>query len=249
MPKEVMRLDKFIATHSAYSRSAIAQLVKAKRIAVNTVTVNKASIHINPAIDTLTVDGRVITALGEVYLMLNKPEGYICANKDAENPTVIDLLAQQAQLQQEELPLNTLQVVGRLDKDTTGLVLLTTNGDWNHRITAPSSICTKTYHVETANPLEASLVDLFTQGILLKNETKTTKPAHLKIHGPHQATLEITEGKYHQVKRMFAATGNKVVKLHRAAVGNICLDTSLQAGEYRHLTQTEISLPITQVSP
>jgi len=89
-----MRLDKFIATHSAYSRSAIAQLVKAKRIAVNTVTVNKASIHINPAIDTLTVDGRVITALGEVYLMLNKPEGYICANKDAENPTVIDLLAQ-----------------------------------------------------------------------------------------------------------------------------------------------------------
>ncbi|MGS0728039.1 pseudouridine synthase, partial [Shewanella sp. 0m-11] len=125
------------------------------------------------------------------------------------------------------------------DADTTGLVLITTDGQWSHKITSPKKECAKRYLLETAEPLTDDLVQQFSDGVQLNNEDGLTKPAVLEILGANQARLTITEGKYHQVKRMLAAVGNKVTKLHRESVGAIELDPSLGLGEWRYLTDVE----------
>ena len=167
------------------------------------------------------------------YLMLHKPIGYVCANTDSEHPTVLDLI---------DLPRkHSLQVAGRLDLDTTGLVLLTDDDKWNHLVTAPKHAFTKRYFVTTADPITDETAAIFIKGILLHGEKKPTLPAQLILINSHQARLDIHEGKYHQVKRMFAAVGNHVVSLHREKVGAIELDANLKPGEYRELTFAEIS--------
>src|SRR5690606_11265792 len=140
----------------------------------------------------------------------------VCANSDSEHATVLDLL---------ELPnKSTLQIDGRLDLDTTGLVLLTDDGQWNHRITSPKSKCTKTYLCHTAEPIPAATIAAFAAGVQLHGESKPTRPAQLELLGDSVARLKVCEGKYHQVKRMFAAVGNRIVRLHRESIGNIVLD-------------------------
>ena len=166
------------------------------------------------------------------YLMLHKPTGYVCANSHSEYPVVVDLI---------RLPRwQELQIVGRLDLDTTGLVLLTDDGQWNHRITSPRSECTKIYRVATANPIAQETVEFFAAGVQLHGEKALTRPAQLELISSHEARLQIHEGKYHQVKRMFAAAGNLVVGLHRESIGDIQLDPALAPGEYRALTEDEI---------
>lgn len=173
-----------------------------------------------------------------LYLMLHKPKGYVCANTDAEHPTVFDLLDERdfhPSLQGQ------LQVAGRLDIDTTGLVLITSEGSWNHLVTSPNKKLGKCYKVTTAEPIACDAVALFEQGLELRGDSKPTKPAKLTIIDSHNAELEITEGRYHQVKRMFAATGNKVVALHRSSVAGITLDSTMGPCEYRILTPEEVS--------
>ncbi|MBD3609158.1 MAG: pseudouridine synthase, partial [Gammaproteobacteria bacterium] len=133
-----------------------------------------------------------------------------------------------------------VQVAGRLDIDTTGLVLITDDGEWNHQLTAPNKRCGKVYQVEVEKPLHENLIDKFEKGIWLKQEKTRTLPAKLEILAQHQAQLTIYEGRYHQVKRMFAACDNHVVALHRSQIGAIKLDTSLAPGEYRPLTEDEL---------
>ncbi|WP_075187399.1 pseudouridine synthase [Teredinibacter haidensis] len=235
-----MRLDKFIATNSQYSRADIAKLVKAGRVSINNVPASKTAQAIRVDIDHIIADGHLIKPLSERYLMVNKPAGYVCANTDNLHPTVIDLIQQHFLKETGYNKLEKLQIVGRLDIDTTGLVLVTTDGDWNHRVTAPSKKCFKRYLVETEAPISAELVDLFSVGLSLKNESKKTKPAILSIVDSHQAYLDIQEGKYHQVKRMFAACGNRVTQLHRVSIGNVFLDKNLKLGRCRELTLDEI---------
>ena len=134
-----------------------------------------------------------------------------------------------------------MHIAGRLDIDTTGLVLITTDGQWSHKITSPKKDCGKCYLVTLTDELDASLVETFAQGVELRNEDGLTKPAVLEIIDSHHARLTITEGKYHQVKRMFAAVGNKVVGLHRESVGKIVLDDDLAPGEWRYLTDEEVA--------
>ena len=226
-----MRLDKFLSQYTDYSRSQIQQLVKAARVTVNNEVVRKADIKLRGD-EQVKLDGQLIVAFAYRYIMLHKPLGYVCANNDSEHPVVVDLL---------DVPRKQdLQIAGRLDIDTTGLVLLTDDGQWNHRITAPKQECSKTYQVITAEPIQQDVISLFAQGVQLHGEKHLTRPAHLEILSSHSARLQIHEGKYHQVKRMFAATGNRVIQLHRESIGNIKLDSQLTPGEYRPLNEIEI---------
>lgn len=226
-----MRLDKFLSQNSDSSRSLIQQAIKAGRVCVNDVIAKKGDQKIQGD-DVITLDGNVVEAFKTRYLMLHKPAGYVCANSDSDYPVVVDLI---------RLPRwQELQIVGRLDIDTTGLVLLTDDGQWNHRITSPRHECNKIYRVTTANPISAETAELFATGVQLHGEKAATRPAQLELISSHEARLTIHEGKYHQVKRMFAAAGNLVVALHRESIGNIQLDPALAPGEYRPLTQAEI---------
>ncbi|WP_045859574.1 pseudouridine synthase [Teredinibacter purpureus] len=238
-----MRLDKYIAANTPRSRAEVSKLVRQGAITVNGARAIKASQHFDERGDTVMLLGETVKALGETYLMLHKPAGYICANSDAEHPTVIDLLiARDSKKFAHPLPIEHLQIVGRLDIDTTGLVLMTTNGDWNHTITAPNKKCLKGYSVETAEPIDESLAVKFLEGIQLNNEKHLTKPAILRVLGNTRCELDISEGKYHQVKRMFAACNNRVTSLHRYRIGPITLDTHLEEGDFRLLTPSEIAL-------
>ncbi|TVZ39158.1 16S rRNA pseudouridine516 synthase [Alteromonadaceae bacterium 2753L.S.0a.02] len=232
-----MRLDKFVANNSSFSRSQVRTLIKARRLAVNGTTPSSPATKLTET-DQVTLDGSVLQAQSAVYLMLNKPLGYVCANQDSEHPTVIDLVTSQ-QLMAPNL-VSDLQIVGRLDIDTTGLVLLTTDGHWNHRVSSPNSVCGKRYRVECAEPISDTDLATLEAGILLRNESRKTRPANIQRLSPTSAEITIYEGMYHQVKRMFAATGNKVIALHRLAIGAINLDKSLEEGSARMLSDSEI---------
>ncbi|MET0356513.1 MAG: pseudouridine synthase [Cellvibrio sp.] len=227
-----MRLDKFIGNNTTLSRTQIHNAIKQGLVSVNDNLVGKTNVIIQDG-DIVVLDGQTIEVRRIRYLMLHKPAGYVSANSDSQHPTVIDLI---------NLPFkNELQIVGRLDVDTTGLILLTDDGQWNHKLTSPKHMHTKSYLVTTADVIPESAKTLFAQGILLKGETKPTRPAELEVINAHQARLRIYEGKYHQVKRMFAAVGNRVVSLHRERIGQIQLDNNLLPGQYRPLTIDEIA--------
>jgi 16S rRNA pseudouridine516 synthase len=226
-----MRLDKFLSQNSDSSRSLIQQAIKAGRVIVNDVIAKKGDQKLLGD-EIITLDGKQVEAFQTRYLMLHKPLGYVCANSDSDYPVVVDLI---------RMPRwQELQIVGRLDIDTSGLVLLTDDGQWNHRITSPRHECEKVYRVTTANPISADTAGLFAAGVQLHGENSLTRPAQLELISSHEARLKIHEGKYHQVKRMFAAAGNLVVALHRESIGSIQLDSALAPGEYRALTVDEI---------
>ena len=227
-----MRLDKFIGNNTELSRTQIHIAIKQGLILVNEIAVSKTNARINDD-DKVIFDGQLIEARKARYLMLHKPAGYVSANTDSEHPTVLDLI---------DVPFKSeLQIVGRLDADTTGLLLLTDDGQWNHKVTSPKHMHTKSYKVTTADPIPLSAKAIFEQGVLLKGESKITLPAELTLIESHKARLSICEGKYHQVKRMFAAIGNHVIALHRERIGEIYLDNNLLPGKCRALTADEIA--------
>ena len=227
-----MRLDKFIGNNTELSRTQIHIAIKQGLILVNEIAVSKTNARINDD-DKVIFDGQLIEACKARYLMLHKPAGYVSANTDSEHPTVLDLI---------DVPFKSeLQIVGRLDADTTGLLLLTDDGQWNHKVTSPKHMHTKSYIVTTADPIPLSAKAIFEQGVLLKGESKITLPAELTLIESHKARLSICEGKYHQVKRMFAAIGNHVIALHRERIGEIYLDNNLLPGKCRALTADEIA--------
>jgi 16S rRNA pseudouridine516 synthase len=226
-----MRLDKFIASVTDLSRTDAKRAIKLGDVLVEGSAVFDPQCDIAPTARVELAGQRLRTATPR-YFMLNKPEGYVCAARDRRHSTVLDLL--------DEDNVEALHVAGRLDIDTTGLVLLTDDGQWSHRVTAPKSDCKKIYWLQTAEPIPTEAVTQFARGLFLHSEKQRLLPAHLDILDAHTARLTISEGKYHQVKRMFGAIGNAVVKLHREAIGPVALDPALGEGEYRALTATEI---------
>ena len=229
-----MRLDKFLCDCSDLTRSLAGKLIRQGEVMVDGIVVKQPAFHINEQ-SQIEFDGVLLTLeQRNRYFMLHKPEGYVCSNEDPDHPTVFFLM--------DEPAMGKLHVVGRLDLDTTGLVLVTDDGQWSHRITSPRHECAKTYHVWLADPVSPDAIALFAEGVYLRNETDKTRPAQLEIIGKCEARLTIHEGKYHQVKRMFASIGNKVVGLHRERVGGLTLDEELAPGEYRELTAEEIAL-------
>ena len=225
-----MRLDKYIASVTDYSRSDVKKILKLGLVEVAGVVVSDPATTV-PESAAVTLDGHVLRAAGYRYFMLHKPLGYVCANKDKRHMTIMELLEEDNALQ--------LHAAGRLDIDATGLVLISDDGQWIHRIISPKKQCIKTYHVETANPVDSGYISRFAEGISLEGERRKTLPADLEILDEQSTRLNICEGKYHQVKRMFAAMGNKVDSLHREKIGGISLDPDLLPGEYRPLTEAE----------
>lgn len=227
-----MRLDKYIAQTTDLSRALVKVALRNKRVMVNGEITKSASLVVGSN-DTVQLDGNTLSAAGPRYFMLNKPAGYVCATIDNVHPTVLELL--------DEPNRQVLHIAGRLDIDTTGLVLITDDGPWNHRVTAPKSECAKTYYVTLDNDLVEDAEERLQAGLQLHHEKQLTKPATLERLYNNEVRLTICEGKYHQVKRMFAALGNRVVGLHRERIGDIVLDDALALGEYRALTEAEIN--------
>ncbi len=227
-----MRLDKFLSQQLSISRTIVGRELRAAKVTVNGEIIKKGAYQLLPE-DKVCYDGNVIKQIsGFRYFMLNKPVGYVCSTDDPDYPTINYFI--------DEPVSHKLHAAGRLDLDTTGLVLLTDDGQWSHRITSPRHHCDKTYVVSVQDALSVSLIDAFSIGIMLHNEKKPTKPAKLEILNKHTARLTISEGRYHQVKRMFAAVGNHVTSLHRERIGRIELDHVLEPGQYRPLTKDEI---------
>ncbi|OCG74033.1 16S rRNA pseudouridine(516) synthase [Gilliamella sp. Nev6-6] len=225
-----MRLDKFLAHHLGASRTIVNKELKAKKVTVDGEIIKTGAYQLSPD-QLVEYDGYQIEQVAnQRYFMLNKPQGYVCSTNDPDHPTILYFI-------DEPMP-EKLHAAGRLDLDTTGLVLLTDDGKWSHRITSPKHHCEKIYVVTVEQPLKVELIDIFKKGIQLKSEKSLTKPAKLTIIDDFHAELIISEGRYHQVKRMFAAVNNHVIALHRKQIGNVILD--IPEGEYRPLTQDEI---------
>ncbi len=227
-----MRLDKYISQISDLSRKDVKRIIKTGVVTINEEVCKDASRHVLET-DIVCAEGEPLAPPRPRYFMLHKPQGYVCVTKDRDHPTVLELL-------DDEPNIDKLQIAGRLDIDTTGLVLITDDGKWNHAVTSPKRDCKKTYHVTTAQNIEQDAIEQFAQGVILEGEMKPTLPASLEILFANEAKLTISEGKYHQVKRMFGAIGNRVTELHREKVGDILLDQNLDLGDYRELTDTEI---------
>ena len=229
------RLDFYISKTTELSRREARQAIRAGRvnIAERGDERLKGQTPVDPQ-DNVYLDGKRLTLeTGPRYYMLNKPEGVVSATQDDYDPTVLGLL--------EPGERQDLHPVGRLDKDATGLILLTTDGEWGHRIASPRRGCRKVYRVVVADPLEETDVEQLREGVTLRGEEQPTCPVAVEHIGERQLRLTLSEGRYHQVKRMVGAVGNRVTQLHREQIGNIVLDESLAPGDYRHLTAEEIS--------
>jgi len=226
-----MRLDKLVSHSAGLSRVDVKRLLKRDEIAVDGIPVRDPACQITP-LQQVTLNDEPVHWPTHRYVMVNKPDGYVCSSDDGTNPIVNGLIRQPW--------ADLLHSAGRLDVDTTGLVLLTDDGEWSHAITSPKRQCFKTYLVSVRHPLEATITERFTEGLLLNGETKPTLPAELEILDSHTARVKISEGRYHQIKRMFAACSNRIEALHREAVGAIILDKELAAGDWRPLTDAEI---------
>ena len=226
-----MRLDRWLATLSVGSRSEVRQWIRGGKAAVNGRVILDPALSFDtetdiPAVNGKTLDGRVVR-----HVMLHKPAGLLTAARDAKQPTVMDLLP----------PVYRsigCMPVGRLDKDTTGLLLLTTDGELNHRLLSPGRHVDKRYRTLVNGELTEKDTEAFASGMDLGDFT--AQPAKLTILGPSLAEVVVSEGKFHQVKRMFAATGHEVLELHRRAFGPLELDPSLSEGQWRELTDAEV---------
>lgn len=228
-----MRLDKFLAEQTGLTRSQANKALRQSAVQINGKIEKSAAVKVS-AEDEIYFEGERLTWFeAGHYIMLNKPQGYVCSNDDGDYPTIYQFF---------DYPLaGKLHSAGRLDVDTTGLVLLTDDGQWSHRITSPKHHCEKTYLVTLADPVENHYQQACAEGILLRGEKHPTKPAKLEIIDDYNVNLTLSEGRYHQVKRMFAALGNKVIGLHRWKIGDVVLDEQLEEGEYRPLSAEELN--------
>ena len=219
-----MRLDKFLSERTAYSRSQIKELIAAKKVTVNGIAAGKANLNVAET-DEICLGRQAVRSQKTLTVLLHKPAGYVSATEDRSEKTVLELLP-------PELQGQGLFPVGRLDKDTTGMLLLTNDGALSHRLTAPKKHVPKFYEVTLARPFEASYTELFASGMTLGNGDVClpAETAALTEDG-RKALICLHEGKYHQVKRMFAAAGNHVEQLHRIGIGNLLLPADLPPGE------------------
>ncbi|MGR6872714.1 pseudouridine synthase [Pseudomonas sp. HK3] len=228
-----MRLDKFVCKSTTLTKLDAIACIHAGQVTVNhkAILSEVTQVHEN---NTVCLNEQVLTLRPFRYLLLHKTQNTICSNVDEGYPSIFNDL--------ELENINELHVAGRLDADTTGLVLITDDGRWSFDIIRPTQKCEKVYRVGLSRPISAdkeqSMIERFAQGIQLQGEDSLTLPATLDMMNETEVLLTIVEGKYHQVKRMFAAVGNKVVSLHRERIGNVNLDVEL--GQWRYLTQDEI---------
>lgn len=233
-----MRLDRFVSHAAGLSRAQAVEAIRAGEVSVDGAVCREAGAHV-AAGRVVALRGAPLTARGGVYLMLNKPPGYVCATRDERHDTVLELVNVPG-ARDLHICRASLHIAGRLDLDATGLVLITNDGEWSHRVMSPRHAHPKSYRVTLAEPLGAESAARLRAGVLLHGEIRPCAPAALEPLGERDWRIVITEGKYHQVKRMFAAVGNHVQHLHRERIGAVTLDAALAPGESRPLTEEEI---------
>ena len=228
-----MRIDKFISDSGIASRRECAAAAKRGQVLIDGVPVRDASRHIDPEAQTVVYMGREVSYRKFTYVMLNKPEGYVSATEDSRLPVVTELLS-------DELRRIELFPVGRLDRDTVGLMILTNNGQLAHTLLSPKRHVEKKYFFKCAEPLAQGAEDQFLNGVTLADgyecKSAVIEPSEDRLSG----VITLTEGKYHQIKRMIAASGNRVTYLERITFGTLALDTNLERGQWRFLTDNEI---------
>ncbi|KAF1072799.1 MAG: Ribosomal small subunit pseudouridine synthase A [Pseudomonas citronellolis] len=228
-----MRLDRFLANLPQLNRQQARHLLAAGRVQVDGAVSRDAQCEVS-IFSRVELDEQVLQAGKPArYFMLHKPAGCVSATRDPEHRTVLDLL--------DEPDAHELHIGGRLDYNTTGLLLLTNDGQWSRRLTLPGRKLPKVYYVETEAPILPHYREVFAEGLYFAFEDLTTLPAELEILGPHAARLTLHEGRYHQVKRMFGHFQNKVTRLHRERMGSLLLDPNLAPGQYRALSTEELA--------
>ena len=227
----VERIDKILSSRNTEGRSAAKALIKAGRVTANGVTVRRPEEKFDPEQTEIRIDGERISISRFVYIMMNKPKGVLSASNDKHSRTVIDLLP-------EEMKRHGLFPAGRLDKDTEGFILITNDGELAHKMLAPKSHVYKLYEAECDRALTDCDAAAFEKGIRLGE--LEFMPAEMKIIEKNKALVEICEGKFHQIKRMFHAVGAEVTALKRLRIGQVFLDEALDPGKSRYLTDQEL---------
>lgn len=233
---ERIRLDKAVAHNFAVSRQEAAALIKQGRIRVDGQLLTEVAGKI-PLTATLSFDGEqtsVQQGFARRYFMLNKPQGMVCADHDRDYPVVLNLFYEQSRWTE-------LHCVGRLDQDTTGLLLVTDDGDFIHQVTSPKQKIPKLYRAVVAADLQEHDVLLCARGLKHPEEKKRYAPAQLALVAPREALITVTEGRFHEVKRIFECLHNQVLELRREQIGGLHLDETLEEGQYRPLTQSEVA--------
>ncbi len=224
-----IRLDKYLADMGVGTRTEVKNIVKKGKVIINGQVIKDPAYKVSDK-DKVECEGINIIYESFEYYMLNKPAGVVTATEDKRDRTVIDCIISKR---------HDLFPVGRLDKDTEGLLLITNDGEMAHKLLTPKKHVAKTYYVELENDLSTDYIEKFDEGIILKDGTKT-RPGILEIINNKKGYLTIYEGKFHQVKRMFEALDNKVIYLKRISMGSLRLDKELKTGEFRALTEEEI---------
>jgi 16S rRNA pseudouridine516 synthase len=228
----MMRLDKFVSHASGLARELSKRAIRGKRVSVNGEISKNAALQVGDE-DKICLDDICLRLPGPRYFMLHKPAGYVCATTDGEHPVVLDLF--------EASDSKDLKIAGRLDIDTTGLLLLSSDGNWLHRVSSPRHQCQKIYIAALDMPVDEATIERFAAGIVLRGEDRPSAPARCIPLPDDYAEVHLHEGRYHQVKRMFAACGRHVRSLHRKQIGSLLLnEESLPVGTYRPLSQEEI---------
>ena len=231
-----MRLDKFISTTTTLSRAEAKKIIK-KGILINDILIKSPDYKVDEFNDQVIVSGNRLVYRKYIYIMMNKPKNTVSATEDAIERTVVDIL-------RDEDRIYKVFPVGRLDKDTEGLMLLTNDGELAHKLISPKKDVVKKYYVEVSGELKNEHLQIVKEGLTLEDGYRC-KPARLEIldssEGNSKANIFITEGKFHQVKRMMKALGTTVTYLKRLSIGNLKLDENLKLGEYRYLTDDELN--------
>ena len=227
-----MRVDRFLSNLPQFNRQQARLLLIEKRVRVDGQIVSDPHHDIREFSRVELAEQVLQAGKPARYFMLHKPPGCVSATQDPEHPTVLDLL--------NEADKHDLHIAGRLDFNTSGLMLITNDGHWSRHLTQPQTKLPKVYYVETEQDITDDYITRFEQGVYFAYEDLTTLPATLELLGPRSARLSIVEGRYHQVKRMFGYFDNKVVRLHRESIGPLMLDSRLAPGEYRALTPEEV---------
>ena len=230
-----MRIDKLLSDMGLATRSEARAACKSGQVLVDGIPVKDSSSHVDPEKQNIVFRSRVISYRKYTYIMLNKPEGYVSATEDSKLPVVTELL-------DDELRRMELFPVGRLDRDTTGLMILTNNGPLAHRVLSPKHHVPKVYRFTAAEPMADGVEEKFRDGVTLADGYECKSAVIVLDSDRMGGLITLTEGKYHQIKRMVASTHNRVMTLERISFGGIELDTTLKRGEYRMLTESEISL-------
>ena len=228
-----MRLDKFLSVTGKATRSESKSAVRQGRVQINGTPVRVSDVKLDPERDTVVYCGKSVCYREHIYIMLNKPEGYVSATEDKNAPVVTDLL----------LPADGARVhpCGRLDKYTLGMMILTDDGEMSHRLLAPARHVPKSYRYRCESPLSECNEKRLCEGVHIDGGY-LTKPCEINAEGEFEGVITIHEGKYHQIKQMFGAVGNKITYLERISFGPLPLDPSLGRGEWRYLTEAEIAL-------